>query len=60
MTPMEFARGAAARVGEGQRNGILYITGLYNRVRFGGVPVSRAEREGVRLALDGLRRTAPR
>jgi transglutaminase-like putative cysteine protease len=45
LTPLEFARDVAAKAG--QAGTAVEITELYNRVRFGGIPLSRDEKARV-------------
>jgi hypothetical protein len=54
VTPLEFAKSASQR--GGVYKVLTYVTELYNRVRFGGRPISRDEKARVRKVIEGLKR----
>ncbi|MBI5189136.1 MAG: DUF3488 domain-containing protein [Nitrospirae bacterium] len=54
-TPLEFA-GVVEPSDTGRYKGVVYVTRLYNRVRFGGRPLDAAERERVKGVIERIGR----
>ncbi|MEK7713620.1 MAG: DUF4129 domain-containing protein, partial [Deltaproteobacteria bacterium] len=55
MTPRELAEHALEELGGSYRN-VLEITKSYEMVRYGGMTLSRKEREEINMVLEGLRK----
>lgn len=55
MTPREFAEHALEELGGSYRN-VLEITKSFEMVRYGGITLSRKEREEINMVLEGLRK----
>ena len=55
MTPREFAEHTLEELGGSYRN-VLEITKSFEMVRYGGITLSREEREEINMVLEGLRK----